>query len=391
MCNHIKVLHTIASLVPETGGPARSVTGLCNTLADRNIEVQLASLDLGKQFAAPMRPASRQVTTTLVPRQVALGLRQIWVPQFQQTLSSLVSRGEIQIIHDHGLWEPSNQAAAQTAVKYNLPLIISPRGTLEPWARRQKFVKKQVAWYLYQRRNLARATVLHATSVAEAEHLRQLNLRQPIALIPNGLELPAMPAAKSNKPTLGMKTILFLSRIHPVKGLLNLVEAMRLAQLQGWRVVIAGPDSNGHQAEVQAAIHAAGLDSLFTFVGAVDDHAKWALYQQADLFVQPSFSENFGISIAEALASGVPAIATQATPWAELEKHQCGWWVSVGAEPLAQALREATQLDDSCRQQMGQNGRLLIEKKYTWPAIAEQMTAVYRWILQKDSKPACIV
>lgn len=387
----MKILHTIASLVPETGGPARSVTGLCNALADQNVQVQLASLDLGEEFAPPMRPASQQVTTTLVPRQVAKGLRQVWVPQFQQTLLALAGSGKIQLIHDHGLWEPSNQAAAQTAVKHNLPLIISPRGTLEPWARRQKFIKKQVAWHLYQRRNLARATVLHATAEAEAEHLRQLNLRQPIALIPNGLELPVLPTAKPNKVASDKKTILFLSRIHPVKGLLNLVEAMRLVQPHGWRVVIAGPDSNGHQAEVQAAIDAAGLNEAFVFVGPVDDHAKWSLYQQADLFVQPSFSENFGISIAEALASGVPTIATQATPWAEIEQRQCGWWVDVGTEPLAQALRVATELDDSCRREMGQNGRLLIEQKYTWPAIAEQMTAVYDWVLHGGTTPTCIV
>ena len=387
----MKILHTIASLVPETGGPARSVTGLCNALANKDVQVQLVSLDLGAKFAPPMRPASPWVTTTLVPRQVAKGLRQIWVPKFQQTLQTLAGSGEIHLIHDHGLWEPSNRAAAQTAVKHNLPLVISPRGTLEPWARRQKFLKKQVAWHLYQQRNLASAAVLHATAEAEAEHLRQLNLWQPIALIPNGLELPILTTTKHNKPASDRKTILFLSRIHPVKGLLNLVEAMRLVQPQGWRVVIAGPDSNGHQAEVQAAIHAADLGEAFIFVGAVDDHAKWSLYQQADLFVQPSFSENFGISIADALASGVPTIATQATPWAEIEQRHCGWWVEVGAAPLAQALREATHLDDSCRWEMGQNGRLLIEQKYTWPAIAEQMTAVYDWILHGGTTPTCIV
>lgn len=385
------ILHTITSLVPETGGPARSVTGLCTALDHKDVSVQIATLDLGRNFLPPILPASDRVLTTLVPRQLGIGLRHIWIPQFHKTLLLLVARGNVHLIHDHGLWEPNNHAAAQTAVKYNLPLIISLRGTLEPWARQQKAIKKKLAWYLYQRRNLAQASVLHATSEAEAIHLRQLGLQQPIALIPNGLDLLSVTPVKLENPHSSLRTILFLSRIHPIKGLLNLVEAMRLLRPNGWQVIIAGPDTDGHQAEVQAAVRDAGLEGVFSFVGAVDDRAKWTLYQQADLFVQPSFSENFGISIAEALAAGLPTIATQATPWKELETHRCGWWIEVGAEPLAQALGEAMMLDDSCRKRMGQNGSLLIQQKYTWSIVAEQMKSVYEWVLYGGSKPTCII
>jgi len=184
---------------------------------------------------------------------------------------------------------------------------------------------------------------------------------------------------------------LCLSRIHPVKGLLNLVQAWASVRPQGWQVVLAGADADGYRAELEAAIYSCRLNADFQSIGPVDGEKKWQLYRSADLFVLPSHTENFGLAVAEALASGVPVITTRATPWAELPEHGCGWWIDVGAPSLAAALREATALTDEERHAMGQRGRQLIELKYTWSAAAQKMSAVYEWMLGRGPKPECVV
>jgi glycosyltransferase involved in cell wall biosynthesis len=184
---------------------------------------------------------------------------------------------------------------------------------------------------------------------------------------------------------------LFLSRIHPVKGLLHLVQAWASVRPQGWKVVLAGADADGYRAELQAAIHNHHLNADFQSIGQVDGEKKWELYRSADLFVLPSHTENFGLAVAEALACGVPVITTRATPWKELPVHGCGWWVDVGAHPLAEALREATAMTDEKRRAMGERGRQLIEQKYTWSAAAQKMMAVYEWMLKGGSKPECVL
>jgi glycosyltransferase involved in cell wall biosynthesis len=258
---------------------------------------------------------------------------------------------------------------------------------LEPWSLGEKKWKKRLAMWLYQRRDLERAVALHATAESEAEQFRRLGFKQPIVVLPNGVDFPAKIPPRIRRAD-GGKTILFLSRIHPKKGLIDLVEAWRKIRegCCGWHVEYAGPDSGGHLGEVQERIQKMGLAGDFTYLGDLDDHEKWSAYRSADLFVLPTHSENFGIVVAEALAAGVPVITTKGAPWAELEgiprqdgavPGRAGWWIDIGAEPLAEALREAMGLTDGERCAMGENGRRLVEAKYTWPAVAERMKAAY--------------
>ena len=219
-----------------------------------------------------------------------------------------------------------------------------------------------------------------------------------------------------------VRTILFLSRIHPKKGLLDLVEAWaavnakaesreQRAESRGrwsmvnsqprWRLVVAGGDENGHLAEVKAEIAKFGarskeqgagkFEKSFQFIGEVADKDKWDLYRSADLFVLPTHSENFGIVIAEALACGVPVITTRGTPWEDLITHRCGWWVEIGARPLAEALNEAIKLPEEERRAMGLRGRRLVQQNYTWPAAAKKMVAVYQWMLESGPKPEFVI
>jgi len=126
-------------------------------------------------------------------------------------------------------------------------------------------------------------------------------------------------------------------------------------------------------------------------VGSVEGEAKANLYRCADLFILPTFTENFGVVVAEALSYGVPVITTKGAPWEGLITHGCGWWIDIGAEPLAAAIREAVAISDEERYAMGKRGRLFVEENFGWSDIAEKMLFVYQWILKEGSKPECVI
>jgi glycosyltransferase involved in cell wall biosynthesis len=295
------------------------------------------------------------------------------------------------LVHVHGMWKYPSIAALRWARRTGKPYIVSPHGMLEPWSLQQARFKKRLAGWLYQWPCLKHAACLRATSCMEAQSIRQAGFKNHIAVIPNGVVVPvANQKAEGRKQKPKIRKVLFLSRIHPKKGLLNLVKAWHIIQPPGWELLIVGPDQRGHLAEVQAAVSACGLENQTHFQSEVMDSAKIQCYRDADLFVLPSFSENFGLVIAEALSCCVPVITTRATPWQDLETHRCGWWIETGVEPLVKALREATALSDAERSEMGRRGRHLIEHHYTWPAIADKMCAVYDWILGGGPAPGCV-
>jgi glycosyltransferase involved in cell wall biosynthesis len=175
-----------------------------------------------------------------------------------------------------------------------------------------------------------------------------------------------------------------------VKGLLNLVNAWAQLAPVGWRLRIAGPDDVDHYNKVHALIRLLKVEDSIDYVGPVDGVAKSALYNGADVFVLPTFTENFGVVVAEALAHGVPVITTQGAPWADLEKFGCGWWVEIGVDPLMRALREATELTDLDRHTMGQRGRSYV-RRYDWSGVANVTADVYRWLLGQGSRPVCVL
>jgi len=248
---------------------------------------------------------------------------------------------------------------------------------LEPWALRHKRWKKLAAMYLYQRRDLGRAMVLHATGTPEARNLNNLVVGASICTIPNGINLPELVPTRSKA---GTKTALFLGRIYPVKGLPMLIEAWARVRPPNWRLVIAGPDESGHRRVVEDAVSRAGLNEIVSFAGPLGDEAKTSALSNADVFVLPSYSESFGMAVAEALAYGLPVITTTAAPWPMLAEKGCGWWVTPSPDGIAEGLRQATSCDTETLNMMGAAGRALIAAEFGWPQISEQFMAVYRQV-----------
>lgn len=384
----LKIIHTIAGLGADHGGPSRTVAALGSALSTIGIDVELITNAQAVNEEPPILPEHNSVNTHLLARQVEVTAFFPLTSRFARKLKQRIIDERSVIVHDHGIWLPTNHAVVRQASRKGWPTVISPRGMLTSWAVNYRRWKKRPAWLLYQKRDLQSVTCFHVTSNAEADDVRALGLGQPIVLIPNGVDVPD--DYKVN-PTKGyVRCALFLSRIHPKKGLINLIKAWAQVRPRGWRLVVAGPDENGYQAEVEREVRAAGLATEVMFSGLVNDEDKWAAYRQADLFVLPTFSENFGVVVAEALASGLPVITTKGTPWEQLETHGCGWWIDIGVDPLVKALKDATMLSDEARLIMGQRGRHLIAEHFTWLKSAEQMKSAYEWVLKRGPKPNCI-
>lgn len=256
---------------------------------------------------------------------------------------------------------------------------------LTPWALAHKRIRKRMAWMLFGRSDFHNATVLHATSQQEADEFRLLRARQPIAVIPNGVELHESPGGLPGGIPNKTRTMLFLSRLHPKKGVAELVSAWRAVRPEGWRLVLAGPDEAGMIDSLR--LHPA---DAITYAGEVEGDEKWQLLGSAAVTILPSYSENFGVVVAESLMAGTPAIATRHTPWRSLEEHRCGWWIPMNSESLLSTIREATTTDLETLAAMGRRGRDHVVACYSWPSIGSQMTAVYRWLEGSSGMPECI-
>jgi len=383
----MKVLCFVNWLGVRHGGPSHGVAALTDALCALGIEpVVLTTKPSGSEEVLPVHPQAR---VARIGKEQCNLAQLLSTPSHRSALRRLLAETAPRIVHLHGIWTPLAHSVASVARSEGLAIVISPHGSLCPWALRHKYWKKRIGWLVYQRRALSAAQALHATAPDEASDLRNLGLRGPIAVIPPGSDLPPPQDGRTTAPQEG-RTALFLSRIHPKKGLLNLVEAWSQIRPKGWRVIIAGPDETGHKATVERAIRSKNLAEVFTFAGPVYGQEKWDLYNSCDLFVLPSFSENFGSVVPEALACGLPVITTKGTPWEELATRRCGWWIDIGAEPLAAALKEATSLSGAELAAMRERGRALVTEKYSWELCAKRMAQLYRWVLGSSPEPDCL-
>jgi glycosyltransferase involved in cell wall biosynthesis len=370
----MKIFLAGTSFLPAYGGPARSVSRLAMALAAQGAEVGLWSQDqsvLETPFLGPQTPVRR------------LG---------GSAGSALAAFGRPEVLHDNGLWLAHNHQLAAISRSHGIPRMVSLRGMLEPWALKHKYWKKRLAWALYQKRDLQRATAIHVTAASEQASAVGLGLTNRLVLVPNGVdwvgtEPAAVPERPRNPVKDGRRQALFLGRIHPVKGLPMLVEAWAKARPHGWNMVVAGPDEGGHLAEVKAMVASKGLDGVFSFPGELAGTAKSEALRTSDLFILPSHTENFGMAAGEALAHGIPVLTTQGTPWESLINWQAGWWVPISAEGIEAALTEAAHLPASELAAMGQRGQSGVREQFDWNALAGRMMKAYAWC--RDEGPGC--
>lgn len=378
---------------PSYGGPFQSVRKLAQAEVAAGIEAEV------------MMPWSAEAEAHLPdwdPAKVTLTGR-VMIPAlgWSRGFGGHLAVVPADILHTHGIWQHPSWVALEWKKRAGRPHVASVRGMLEPWALRHKGWKKRPVWWLWEKRNLESAALLHATSRQEAETLRGLGLTAPIAVIPNGVDLPVgraglgaptsssiyNPQSTTRNP---VRTALFLSRVHPKKGLPLLLEAWAKVRPENWILHIVGPDEGGHVAELKRLLTVLGLADLIRFSDALTGDAKEAAFRDSDLFILPTHSENFGIAVAEAMSHGLPVITTHGAPWELLESERCGWWVPVSAEGIAAALDDATRLGPEELAAMGARGRAVVAERFAWDKIAAEMIACYEWLLGGGTKPDCV-
>lgn len=372
------VIQTVPDINNESSGPSYSVVNLCRGLFQCGTEVEL--------YVPVVREmASCGFPVRCYPRKTFLHLRGMeWSPDLKRALR-LASRSA-DVIHSNGVWMIPNLYAAWAVRGTRCKLVTSPRGSFATWSLARSRFKKKVMGWLGQNTALRTTDMFHATSKKEYEEIRVLGYRQPVAIVPIGM---AIPEVKSRvKDDVGrVRKVVFFGRLHKVKGVDRLVRAWEEVARDGWELVIAGPDCG--MLEELKGIVAEGHVPRVSFVGEINGHAKYEFLARGDVYVLPSDTENFGVTVAEALASGTPVIASQGTPWQGLERERCGRWVPIGVEPLAAALKEMMAMSDEERAAMGARGREWIRRDFSWKSIGAQMKAAYEWLLapEKVEKP----
>ena len=398
----MKVLHVISGISRDSGGPSRSSQGLVTAECRAGVDAWIYPFDGAEPWIEGVRKFRvKSLEFRVQSRGQELGVRGQGEDSLELGVEDLKG---FDLVHIHGIWDPRLHNVAKMCRAAKVPYIIAPRGMLEPWSLKQKWLKKRIARFLYQDKDLKCAVALHATAESEVEQFRKLGFRNSVVISPNGVNLPLGEGVGSQE--LGVsgkgseKRVLFVSRMHPKKGVLELVEAwsrlgVRSQELgvSGWKCelvyTVNGEFERECEAKVKAKVKELGLEDQFIFTGPLNDDEKWNAYARADLFVLPTYSENFGIVVAEALWAGVPVITTKGTPWSELETEKCGWWIdlpSEGSNPSAwnaldAALSASFSLPDSERIQMGQRGKKLVEDKYTWEAVCDAMIKGYKEVL----------
>ena len=308
-------------------------------------------------------------------------------------LERVLLEGRYDLIHGQNLWIPLYHKMARVARKHGIPYMMTPRGCLEPWCMRQKRLKKLIAFHLYQKKDLQRASCVLATAKMEADNMRALGISTPIAIIPNGIDVSEYPCRPLSSKNSVRKQIVFLSRIHEKKGIEFLIEAWEQLhrKYSDWNVVIAGNGEEAYIADLKKMIKDKGLDSCIKIIPPVFGEDKRKLYCESALFVLPTFSENFGMVIAEAMSCGVPVITTNGTPWQELNDLKLGWCINLSLDNLAKAISEAIDLGIDSLFEMGLQCSRHIFDTYQYKEVALKNQMVYEWIVNSKNKPNFIV
>jgi len=428
----IKTANLTASISRNAGGLFESVRRLVQSLAAAGMEVLVLGTE-DEHTAADIgqwTPVSAKAFRPIGPHQFG------YSPQFRRALEDFGP----DLVHTHGIWVSSSIVTHRYSRRRGVPYVISVHGMLDPWAVRHSRWKKVAAHFFYEGAHLRDASCLRALCEAEAHAIRQLGLKNPIAIIPNGIDLPSIPNAETLKPEIlkapwvnfiprGQKVLLFLSRIHPKKGLENLLKAWAAleksevrSQKSEWILAIAGWDQGGHEAELKRLCDELGISwadireekvesgkrkaesehstsnhreearqPSILFLGPQFNEGKAECYQNCDGFILPSFSEGVPMVVLEAWAYGKPVLMTPACNLPAGFARGAAIRIEPDVESIGQGLREFFQSSNAQRQALGDNGLRLAREQFAWPVIGREMAGLYEWLLGGGAKPGCVV
>ena len=388
----MNIAFVLPYLAARFGGPVTIV---------RNIGKRLAVMGHDVSYWATADNSDREELRSIDSAHIyEIGWPRSWrrSKKFVSGLSNEIA--SIDVMHINGFWLHPTYAASRIAGASNTPYILAPSGTLGTWPLRSsplKRLKKAVYLNLIGKSMMRGAACLHACSTQEAEHFREVGYHGPITVIPNGVDTSEFTIGDGSEAEIywpmlkDRPVVLFMSRLSPEKGLDILIplwaEIVRSAACKDAMLVIAGPDDRGYGKVVEAMIDKYRMGSRVLMTGMVQGQKKLAILRRADVFVLPSYSENFGIVVAESLSCGTPVVTTTGTPWKQLQDVDAGRWVLPRRPELCQALRELLGMSETERAAMGKRGRSLVLANYTWDIAVRKIVTVYRCIIEGREIP----
>jgi glycosyltransferase involved in cell wall biosynthesis len=380
-------LSVASHLDPKYGGIAAMLPELC------------AVLQAGGQNTARLLGLCDDLERTHVPDFIRDSTSTLpasrWGSLFDSTWRQKLAKrlATADVIHIHGLWEEHCVSAARASRALRIPYVLSAHGMLDQWALGNKRAKKAVYAALIEKTNIQKAACLHALTRAEAEDYRRFGATNPIAIIPNGVRVPEGITSSrflQEFPHLrDQRIVLFLGRIHYKKGLDLLVDSWRQVtrEIPGAHLVLAGPDFENTRIKVERQVHELGLSDRVTFTGMLSGPLKWSALAASELFVLPSYSEGFSMSVLEAMAMAKPVLVTRQCNVPEVSTHGAGWTIEPEQAALTNALFEALQCSRERYREMGRNGLTLVKNQFSWDTVGRQMLGVYEWILGGSYPP----
>jgi poly(glycerol-phosphate) alpha-glucosyltransferase len=318
-----------------------------------------------------------------------------YAPTLQQTLNSI----DADLVHSQGLWMYHSIASSRWQQHRAKPSLVSAHGMLNPWALNHSRWKKRLAGLLFENGHLRRTTCLHALCRPEAQAFRAYGLRNPICVIPNGVDLPDSspnlpPPWEACVPE-GSKVLLYLGRFDSKKGLVPLIHGWRKFQTLNpgcldWVLVVAGWDQGGFEAELKSQVRGLNMDKTVRFLGPLYGEVKSAALEHAAAVALPSFSEGLPMTVLEAWAWGKPVLMTAACNLGEGFEAGAALPMDPEADSICRALQTLVCLSERERLEMGRRGRELVARRFTWKRIAGEMKQVYSWILGGGNRPECV-
>jgi poly(glycerol-phosphate) alpha-glucosyltransferase len=311
---------------------------------------------------------------------------------YSNQLVPAVLNADLDVLSVHGLWKYCSVGSQRWHRQTGRPYMVHPHGMLEPWAVGTARWKKRIAAALYENQHLGAATCLRALSEAEARSIRSYGLRNPICVIPNGIDLPELSDSNGKIQSDGRKTLLYLGRLHPKKNISNLIRAWnktfnsQRGSGDRWVLAIAGWDQGGYEKDLKRI----ALSSSVTFLGPQFGVEKSECYRKCDAFILPSLSEGLPMTVLEAWSYAKPVLITPECNLPEGFDADAALRIGTTSEEIAAGLKQLIEMSDHDRAAMGTHGRSLVATRFSWPRIGEQMRAVYDWMLGGGGRPDTI-
>ncbi len=386
----MQVAHVSASASRQAGGVATVLWALCAATREINVDSCIVTYNDKYLLTDSIEGVSLYCCDVIGPKKLG------YSPVMEKQLNRI---NGLDIIHTHGLWMCNGLHARRASQKRKLPLLLSTHGMLEPYSiNRSKIQKKIVSW-LYENKNIDAVDCIHAASTQEALNIQKFGINKPIAVIPFGIDQSVDDISDAEQSDLipfqhrNKRFLLFLSRIHPKKGLSDLVIAWSklCKKYTDWHLVIAGPDELNTLSKINNIINNKKINEYVSIVGPVNGIDKRRLYSSASLFVLPTLSENFGFVIPEALTHRCPVITTTATPWEDLVTYNCGWHIETGLDSLLLTLEDALKKNKDDLIKMGENGKRMVMERYSWHTTAKSFQHLYSWLLHNEGKPQFVM